>query len=148
MLWFAVGCISIVLNAVLVQQLISKGVGCDPWRKPEETRWPGSLLTTEISELAAREIAELGQLFFRQKVSELLVGKAVQEEMGFSSKDSKKEHPLVGLAVELLSAVIQPEEVVSERLSPSTVRRLTERLDEHGVVVIRGLHRPTERPPL
>ncbi|CAE7208724.1 unnamed protein product [Symbiodinium sp. CCMP2456] len=144
MLWFVVGCISIALNAVLIQQLISKGGGCDPWRNPEETGRPASSLASEIAELAAREITELGQLFFRQKVSELLMEKAVQEEMGFTSQDSKKEHPLVGLAVELLSVVIQPEEVVNERLNPSTVRRLKERLDEHGAVVIKGLHQPME----
>ena len=144
MLWFAVGCISIALNAVLIQQLISRGVRCDPWWNPDETGWPASSLASEIAELAAREITELGQLFFRQKVSELLMEKAVQEEMGFTSQDSTKEHPLVGLAVELLSVVIQPEEVVNERLSPSTVKRLKERVDEHGAVVIKGLHQPME----
>ena len=137
MLWFAIACISVALNAVLLQQLLSVRVGCDAIQKIQQAN--GSM---SMSDMPARDIAELGQLFFRQKVSELLMAKEVQEEIGFSSEAWEKENPLTGLAVDLLSVEIAPEEL--NELRNTTVKRLVERLNEHGVVIVKGLHAPKD----
>ncbi|CAE7271334.1 unnamed protein product [Symbiodinium pilosum] len=47
---------------------------------------------------------------------------------------------MTGLAVDMLSVHLQPEEAANQVLFRETVSRLRERLDDHGVVVIQGLH--------
>ena len=106
MLWFAVACVSVALNALLLQKLLAQEMPTLPVENLEGRNASVSA-SAEIANLTAREVAELGQLFFHQKVSELLMTKDVQAEINFNNESWQKETPMVGLALELLSVELE-----------------------------------------
>ena len=69
------------VNALLLQQLLLEKIGADP-EVPQQNDTVVTTLASEIARLSARDISDLGQLFFHQKVSELLMPKDVQAEVG------------------------------------------------------------------
>lgn len=93
-----------------------------------------------IAAIDLNEARNIGLIFFKARVSELVIAETVEEQLGFSRDAVLEARPFTAhaAALALLSVALAPGDAARREMSAATAARASKRMEQFGVAVFPG----------